>query len=310
MSKDLIDAEPGSVSDVIVQFRENVTQRHLDKARRNGGSLKKRLDQINGGVFRISATAIDELSDDPEVLYISPDRTVTGTSNIERQSIGASYAELNGWTGSGIGVAVIDSGVDGKDGMALGKSVVYSQSFVAGTTDPKDYYGHGTHVAGIIASNGALSGGLYKGLATGVKIINLRVLDANAKGTDSQVIAAIQRAIALKSTFNIRVINLSLGRPVFESYKLDPLCKAVEQAWMAGIVVVTAAGNEGRNNTFGNNGYGTIGAPGNDPYVITVGAVKSAGTVSRTDDRLASYSSKGPTLFDHVVKPEDRKSVV
>ena len=144
----------------------------------------------------------------------------------------------------------------------------------------------------------------YEGLATGVKIINLRVLDANAQGTDSQVIAAIQRAIALKNTYNIRVINLSLGRPVFESYTLDPLCQAVEQAWQAGIVVVTAAGNEGRNNTYGNNGYGTISSPGNDPYVITVGALKSAGTVSRSDDWIASYSSKGPTLFDHVVKPD------
>ena len=80
-------------------------------------------------------------------------------------------------------------------------------------------------------------------------------------GTDSQVIAAIQMAIQLKSTYNIRVINLSLGRPVYESYKLDPLCQAVEQAWKAGIVVVVAAGNDGRDNSVGTNGYGTITAP-------------------------------------------------
>ena len=82
------------------------------------------------------------------------------------------------------------------------------------------------------------------------------------------IIAAIQRAIDLKSTYNIRIINLSLGRPVFESYTLDPLCQAVEKAWKAGIVVVVAAGNAGRNNTYNNNGYGTISSPGNDPHQL------------------------------------------
>src|SRR5262249_14280505 len=132
----------------------------------------------------------------------------------------------------------------------------------------------------------------------------LRVLDKNGNGTESAVINAIQQAINLKSKYNIRVINLSLGRPVFESYTLDPLCQAVEQAWKASIVVVVAAGNQGRNNSAGTNGYATITAPGNDPYVITVGAMKTMGTPSRSDDLIASYSSKGPTLYDHVVKPD------
>ena len=120
----------------------------------------------------------------------------------------------------------------------------------------------------------------------------------------ARVIAAINTAINLKTRYNIRVINLSLGRPVYESYNLDPLCKAVEAAWKAGIVVVVAAGNDGRNNSAGTNGYGTIMAPGNDPYVITVGAMKTMGTYSRSDDLIASYSSKGPTLIDHIVKPD------
>jgi serine protease AprX len=137
-----------------------------------------------------------------------------------------------------------------------------------------------------------------------VKIINLRVLDDKAAGKDSNVIAAIQRAIALKNTYNIRVINLSLGRPVYESYTLDPLCQAVEQAWKAGIVVVVAAGNEGRNNSVNTYGYGTITAPGNDPYAITVGSMKTLSTPNRADDQIASYSSKGPTLYDHVAKPD------
>ena len=101
----------------------------------------------------------------------------------------------------------------------------------------------------------------FLGVAGKVSLINLRVLDQNGEGTDSGVIAAIDTAIQLKNQFNIRVINISLGRQVFESYRLDPLCQAVEQAWKAGIVVVVAAGNGGRNNYPVPNGYASISAP-------------------------------------------------
>ncbi|MFL6448925.1 MAG: S8 family serine peptidase [Bryobacteraceae bacterium] len=109
---------------------------------------------------------------------------------------------------------------------------------------------------------------------------------------------------SLKNVFNIRVINLSLGRPVYESYTQDPLCQAVEAAWKAGITVVVSSGNEGRDNSAGKHGYGTIGAPGNDPYVITVGGMRDMGTADRTDDLVASYSSKGPSAVDHIAKPD------
>src|ERR1700732_5240829 len=97
---------------------------------------------------------------------------------------------------------------------------------------------------------------------------------------------------------------MSLGRPVYESYTLDPVCQAVESAWQAGIVVVVAAGNRGRDNSMGTHGFATIGAPANDPAVITVGATRTLGTATRVDDTIASYSSKGPTLVDHLVKPD------
>ena len=137
-----------------------------------------------------------------------------------------------------------------------------------------------------------------------MNLVDLHVLDANGAGSDSEVIAAIQQAIALKNTYNIRVINLSLGRGIFSSYTQDPLCQAVESAWNAGIVVVAAAGNYGRLSMNGSNGYGTLAAPGNDPLVLTVGAMKTMGSYSRSDDQIASYSSKGPTTYDHVVKPD------
>ena len=102
----------------------------------------------------------------------------------------------------------------------------------------------------------------------------------------------------MKSRYNIRVLNLSPGRPVFEGFFADPLCLAAEAAWKAGSVVVAAAGNNGRD------GYGTISAPGNDPYVITVGAMKTNGTPGRFDDTIVSYSSSGPMEIDHVGKPD------
>jgi serine protease AprX len=153
-----------------------------------------------------------------------------------------------------------------------------------------------------ISSTGPIFSETFKGIAPKVNIVNLRVLDANGSGTDSAVIAAISQAINLKARYNIRVINLSLGRGVFESYKQDPLCHAVEQAWKNGIVVVVAAGNNGRY--LPTNGYSTVTSPGNDPYVLTVGSMKPMGTPERTDDLIASYSSKGPTMLDHVVKPD------
>src|SRR5713226_8693266 len=185
----------------------------------------------------------------------------------------------------------------------------YNQNFDPSASTTSDLYGHGTHVAAIIAGNGGSStcgncDVTFRGIAPNANLINLRVLDQNGSATDSTVIAGIQQAIVLKNLYNIRVINLSLGRGIFESYTLDPLCQAVEQAWKAGIVVVVAAGNYGRDNSSGNNGYGTITVPGNDPYVITVGAMKTMGTPSRTDDLIATYSSKGPTMLDHVVKPD------
>src|SRR6059058_4821232 len=144
----------------------------------------------------------------------------------------------------------------------------------------------------------------FKGIAPNANLVDLRVLDANGGGQEANVIAAIQTAIELKNTYNIRVINLSLGRPVFESYTLDPLCQAVEQAWKAGIFVAVAAGNTGCDNSYGTNGYATIAAPGNDPYVITVGATNTNGTPNRNDDIMTSFSSKGPSVVDHIVKPD------
>ncbi len=299
--------------DVIIRFNQKPKSRHFQDIVAHGGRLKLRLHHINGAAYRIPVKMLDWLEKHPDVAYVSPDRRNKVAFDDAIPAVMADLARQQyGLDGSGIGIAVIDSGVYNHDDLQRadnsGSRIVYSESFVPGDASANDAYGHGTHVAGIIAGNGHDSQSgysqQYTGLAPNANIINLRVLDANGAGADSQVIAAIQRAVELKDTYNIRVINLSLGRNVYESYTMDPLCQAVETAWQAGIVVVTAAGNSGRDNSAGTGGYGTILAPGNDPSVITVGATKTNGTPDRADDMVASYSSKGPTLLDHVVKPD------
>ena len=168
---------------------------------------------------------------------------------------------------------------------------------------PSDDYGHGTHVAGIIAGNGFDSDGARTGVAPGVKLIGLKVLDAEGHGYVSDVIAAIDYAIAVKDLYNIRVMNVSMASGVFESFNTDPLAQAAHRAVQAGIVVVAAAGNLGANEN-GEAQLGSVTSPGNAPWVLTVGAASHQGTTWRRDDTLARFSSRGPTRFDHAAKPD------
>ena len=195
--------------------------------------------------------------------YISLDRPLGASLDYTAAAVSAPQAWNYGLDGTGIGVAVIDSGVynhpDLNAATGTKSRVVYRQSFIGGALN--DDFGHGTHVAGIVAGNGNSSDQqgafrTFKGIAPNANILDLRVLDQNGASSDSAVISAIQQAVQLKSKYNVRVINLSLGRPIFESCSHDPLCQAVEAAWKAGIVVVVAAGNEGRY------GYATILSPG------------------------------------------------
>jgi serine protease AprX len=307
VAPDLTKADPHSRVNVIIQFNLPPSGDDTGAIDQLGGQQQADLGLIRSKVYTVPAAALAGIAHNPHVAYISPDRVLSPTLDYANGAIGAQTAFSAGWMGAGVGVAVIDSGIGNQPDLV--NRIVYSQSFVPNVSTTIDQYGHGTHVAGIVAGNGAASTGTpyvktFRGVAPKANLINLRVLDANGAGTDSAVISAINTAIQLKTKYNIRVINLSVGRPVFESYTLDPLCQAVEQAWNAGIVVVVAAGNAGRDQSQGTDGYATITAPGNDPLVITVGAMKTMGTLTRADDLIASYSSKGPTLLDHVVKPD------
>jgi serine protease AprX len=298
----------GQPIQLIVQWTIPAGPKTSARIQNLGGTVVQEFQVIQAGTYLIPASALSQLESDADVKYVSMDRQIKNKLDYSAAAINASAAINAGWTGAGVGVAIIDSGINRDVNLA---NIAYTQDFTSakGSHYGADAYGHGQHVAGIVASTSASTQGTrytrrFLGIAPGASLINLRVLDAAGAGSDSHVIAAIETAINLKDKYNIRVINLSLGRPVIESFMLDPLCQAAEAAWRAGIVVVVAAGNDGRDNSQGTLGYGTINSPGNDPYVITVGAMKTEGTYTRTDDLIASYSSKGPTMIDHIVKPD------
>jgi serine protease AprX len=293
-------------SDVIVEFHDDTNGLEIV---RSFGAPGRKLRVLKAVTGRIPNGLLKQLSNHPNVRRISLDRDVHGHNGRTAVTVGArAVNELMGYRGAGIGIAVIDSGITPwHDDLTVanrqGQRVVHFKDFINGRTTPYDDWGHGTHVAGIIAGNGYDSFGSRQGIAPEASIIALKALDSSGAGRISHIIEAIDYAIAVKDTYNIRVINLSLGAGVFESYNTDPLTVAAKRAVEAGIVVVASAGNMGRNAD-GRSQYGGIGAPGNAPWVLTVGASSTEGSIDRRDDTLAPYSSRGPTRIDFAVKPD------
>ena len=202
-----------------------------------------------------------------------------------QQAIGATQAWQDGFTGKGVTVAVLDTGIDNNTS-AFGARVKARVDLV----DPAhpaqgDPAGHGTHLAGIIAAG---RNAPSPGIAPDADLVSVRVLDENGSSRLSTVIHGLEWVIAHKSSLGIRVVVLALGAPTQGGYQKDPLAAAAEIAWRSGLVLVTAAGNDGP-------GAGTIETPGIDPLVLTVGASDDNGTVSSTDDTIPFWSSVGPT---------------
>jgi len=305
---------PNEATDVIVIHRANAPKGAGPRiAARTGIRLSKHFENVRQSFAHLTEAEIYALAGDPEVEYVAPNSAIKALAlDYGAQSVGAYAAMAAGFTGNGVGVAVIDSGISYLNSDYSYNSANRYQGQISFVTnlngnwtapdDGEDYFGHGSHVASILAGSGYFSNasvvdswGIYPtywihGVATGVNVISERVLDKTGAGTDAMVIAAIDWAIANKSSANIRVINLSLGRPVTTSYTKDPLCQAAEAAWNAGIVVVAAAGNLGRQ------GYGTITAPGNDPKVITVGAVNDHGGRGKYAEHACYYRRRGSEL--------------
>lgn len=200
-----------------------------------------------------------------------------------------------GITGKGVNVAVIDTGIAQHPDVK--SRIIGFKDFVNGKTEAYDDQGHGTHCSSILAGDGQASEGRYKGAAPEASLVGIKVLDKNGSGAFSNVIAGIQYAIENKDKFGISVISMSLGGRISKPYKDDPVAQAVEAAAAAGIVCCVAAGNSGP-------GAKTVGTPGNAPSALTVGAADDKGTLDRSDDAIASFSSRGPTSFDNLIKPD------
>ena len=302
-------ADGGGDTDVIVEFFDN--RDTVSPIRNNGGEAGRKLGILKARAARMPNALLKKLADDPKVKRVHLDREARGEMARTAAAVGALTARLShGYSGAGVGVAVIDSGITswhndlGASATSkTGQRVAAFVDFVNNQSAKYDDWGHGTHVAGIIAGSGYESYGLRAGIAPQANIVALKALDGEGKGRISNIIAALDWVVANREQYNIRVVNMSLGAGVFESYHTDPLTVAAKRAVDAGVVVVAAAGNMGKALN-GLPQYGAISAPGNAPWVLTVGASSTQGTVDRRDDKMALYSSRGPTMVDFAAKPD------
>ena len=273
-----------------------------------GGTIHRTLSIVNALSVDLPNASLLTVAASPLVARISLDRPIVGATERTGATVGATAVrQAGGYDGAGVGVAIVDSGItswhDDLTGIGTSQRVHQFVDFVNGQATAYDDYGHGTHVAGIVAGNGFDSDGARTGIAPAAHLITLKVLDASGRGQISTVIAALDYIVTNKSTFNIRVVNLSIATGVYESFNTDPLTLAAKRAVETGIVVVAAAGNHGRQQN-GDAVYGGVTAPGNAPWVITVGASSHTGTTDRSDDAMAAFSSRGPTAVDNSAKPD------
>jgi serine protease AprX len=302
--------QPGQLVSVIVQMTANPAGLEGEIARL-GGKVTARLSIIRALAAEIPAEGVLQLASNPQVRWVSLDAAMNSstcpqcvdTSNLANAYISAIRAN-EVWNvapydqGQGIGVAVIDSGINPNGDLYTNMGVNRQVANVRFNSDynqsPSDGYGHGTHVASIVGGDGSESSGKYIGVAPMVNIINVKVSNDDGSALMTDVVQGLQWVLENKNTYNIRVVNLSLNSAVAESYNTSPLDAAVEILWFNGVVVVVSAGNSGN---------GAIYPPANDPFVITVGAVDDRGTGTITDDALANFSAYGNSE-NGAVKPD------
>jgi len=299
------DAHPGASVPVIVQTSAPTDPHELVRAA--GGQVRDDLGLIHGVSANVPAGALNELASAAGVTWISLDSPVTSTDsggstttqiiNVFNQEIQADLAGKSGNFGQGIGVAVVDTGIyAAKDFKQKDDSRVVATFSKDGSVGV-DGYGHGSHVAGLVAGSGSQSGGRYAGVAPQANLIDIKVGDNTGAATVSDVVKGLGFVLANKDRYNIRVVNLSLRSNTAQSYTTDPLDAAVELLTFRGILVVVAAGNTGTVSD------AVSYAPANDPFVLTVGAVDDLGTTTVSDDVVPSWSSRGTTQ-DGFAKPE------
>ncbi len=266
-------------------------------------------DSVNVVSARLSDQALAAVATDRAVLRATTDGRVTAVggrsddgrdldeygSVSNKDSIGIQAIEADAaWsrsTGSGVVVALMDTGIGTHVDLPTGK-VIARVNFAGDNGVRLDPAGHGTHLAGIIAAHGST----FRGVAPDARLVDIRVLDQNGDGTIQSVVAGFDWLLKHRTSLTIRVLNLSLGTTQRSSYHDDLLAALAESAWLSGIAVVAAAGNDGPVP-------GTVATPGADPFIITAGSFDDQGTPATQDDRESAFSSRGPTV-DGFAKPD------
>lgn len=271
-----------------------------------GGTVTGNLPIVKGVSAEVPSGALSMLETNPSVFQVSENGKVgfhtafdgAQTAHQLTKVTNSSALVNHGITGRGVTVALIDTGVYNHPDLA--GRVVCGADFTheAGTeAECQDTFGHGTFMAGQIAGNGASSSGKYTGSAPEANIVSVKAAGYDGATDVSTILASIQWVVAHKDQYGIRALNLSLGTDSSQDYRLSPLNFAVEKAWSEGIVVVVSASNSGP-------GPQTITKPGDDPYVITVGASNHEGTLKVSDDMVPVFSGRGPTRSNGLSKPD------
>lgn len=263
-------------------------------AQSTGCKIKMELPIIDSFTTKVNVKALEKLMKDQHVMKIWYDDEVKAILDHASTVVKAPKLWELQHTGKGVGVAVIDTGIYPHPD--LSGRITGFKDFINQKSTAYDDNGHGTHVAGAIASDGMKSNQRYQGIAPQANVIGVKVLNKKGAGSMSNVIRGIQWCIDKKESLGIRVINISLGSSATQSYREDPICQAVEKAWNNGIVVCIAAGNEGPE-------VQSILTPAIDPAAITVGAINDKNSPNPSDYEIAEYSSRGPTI-DNLVKPD------
>lgn len=284
-ARELTEGPPAEVNlDVIVRYR-SAAARSLEAS---GPPPTQEFDLINASAMTVDLRQLDGITEDPNVAVVWSDLPVYALLDESVPLVHAPDVWEMGFTGSGIRVAVVDTGVDGQHPDLVGR-VVEEKDFTG--EGAGDGNGHGTHVAGIVAGSGAASDGKYRGVAPDALILSARVLGSGGSGQQSWVMAGIEWAVGR----GVKVINMSLGGPPEPGDGTDALSAQVDAAVRAGVVCCVAAGNSGRA------GNSTVGSPGAAREAITVGA--TVGDPAHGWDEITDFSSRGPTA-DGRVKPD------
>jgi len=286
-------AAPASTLHVIVRESVPATDDAEQLVKDLGGNVTHELPIIGGFSAQLPGSALADLARSEWVSLVWGDGQIrmsgsTSPYNSQdpntfwRQSIRLN--QVDGlYDGTGVTVALLDTGVSQSGD--LGNRVL-ARVDLTPDHDGFDRYGHGTHLSGIIAGTGAASGGQWRGVAPGANLVSVKVAGSDGSTDVSVVIAGLQWVVSNRATYNIRILNLAFGTDSKQSYSVDPLDYAVEQAWFSGILVVASAGNRGPDG-------GTVNKPGDDPFVLTVGAADNHGTPDRSSTTVAPFSSWG-----------------